>query len=304
MLELLYTSTKVLTTPVGYSYPRFMAYIKSWDAMVAYFGSLIYKVFRDGSQAYLGNTDSSWINGNRVLGQQFYFEFTYGTPAWCYGADEITGQVYFDLILNPNAKVLPIIGSYLDDRTGLYLRAGASISVYRLSDGVQVGTISPGFITHNLAYVSQGRVMAFKHDSGDVALIDYLGNQVLWKSKIGPCRWSAYDCIHNLIVTIETDKRVRVYLLTPVPTTLTAPTFTPAAKRFQGCVVKTRLTGASGEVCAGYLVRWEITGVPPKGALWRTATLTDSDGYAENFYFSPREDEPIGSETLKASVVI
>ena len=146
--------------------------------------------------------------------------------------------------------------------------------------------------------------MAFRHDTGDVALVDYQGKKVLWKSKVRPCRWSAYDCLHDLIITVESDKLVRIYLLNPVPATLTAPTFTPAAQRFQGCVVKTRLRGAHGEVCPGYWVRWEITGSPPKGARFKLASKTDENGYAENFYYGPAQGEEIGAETLKVSVKV
>jgi len=67
MLELLYTSTKALS-----NYPSFMAYIKTWDALVAFINLEVHKVFRDGSEAYLGAWpySLSWKSG---VGETFLF---------------------------------------------------------------------------------------------------------------------------------------------------------------------------------------------------------------------------------------
>ena len=113
MLELLYTSTRALST-----YPSFMAYIKTWDALVAFINLEVHKVFEDGSEAYLGAWPYSLALENRVLGRHFYFENA--VNAWCY-ADEITGQFHNDLILNPNWKVPLSPGSHLDDMAGFSL---------------------------------------------------------------------------------------------------------------------------------------------------------------------------------------
>ena len=154
--------------------------------------------------------------------------------AWCYAADEITGQFHNDLILNPNWKVPLSPGSHIDDMAGLYIEAGNPITIYDLGTGVRAGTVSTGFYVHNLAYAGSGRVMAVRHDTGDVALVNYLSQTVIWKSKVRPCRWSAYDCLHDLIITVESDQLVRIYLLNPVPATLTAPTFTPRGPEVPG----------------------------------------------------------------------
>jgi len=111
------------------------------------------------------------------------------------------------------------------------------------------------------------------------------GKKVLWKSKIRPCRWSAYDCLHDLVITVESDKLVRIYLLNPVPVTLTAPP-SPRGPEVPGCVVKTRLKERTGKLAraTGYAGRLPESS---QGALFKMASKTDENGYAENFYYGP-----------------
>ncbi|MFA5112616.1 MAG: hypothetical protein WC443_14485, partial [Desulfobaccales bacterium] len=287
MLELLYTSTKTLSTA-----PSFMVYLLDWDALMAFWGGSIYKVFRDGSTAYLG---SGWGdgNGNRVGGRAIYQDSVVG-GVWCYPADEITGQPQIYRTLN-QVQVPPAFGGpYLDDNAGLYLQphpygsGGIYVTIYYTASGAVAGQIAGlGFTPDNLAYIWPGQVAAIKHSTGQVAFIDYIGQKVLWRSSVRPCVASAFDCRYNLIITVESDRLIRIYLLTPMPATLSAPSLTPAAGSCQGSVVRARLTGDAGEPCSGYWVHWDLVGTPAKGSLQKPATRTGADGYAENFYFGP-----------------
>jgi hypothetical protein len=303
MLELLYTSTKSIDLTVFNWTPSHMGYVAAWDALVCFIYNSLHKVFRDGTQAYLGGTNGYWTKGNRYGGRFFYYQYA-SDPAWCYAADEITGQLHTDQVLNPGWRAPVMGGAYLDDVNQLFLTTESPVKIRRLSDGSQVGEIAFGFIPNNLIYAGPRLVLAVKHNPGQVALLDYISQTVIWKSTMRPCISSAYDSRHQLVITLESDRKIRLYLLDPVPTTLTAPVLTPGAMRGSGSKVKVRLTGDAGEPCAGYVVRWEIAGVPPQGSLFKAATVTGDDGYAENFYFSPGQGEVLGQETIKATVVV
>jgi hypothetical protein len=117
---------------------------------------------------------------------------------------------------------------------------------------------------------------------------------------VRPFLLAAYDFNHGLVLTIETDGKVRTYLTTPAPASLSAPVFTPSTVRcLRGHQVSCRLTGDQGEPCPGYVVDWSL--VSSQGWLKQRQTVTDDQGYASNYYFGPRSGAG-GTETLQAEV--
>ncbi len=304
MLELLYTSTKTIAPEPE---PSHLCYLSSWDAMLLYSYNKLDKLFRDGTQVSLGvTTASSYITmGNRAGGRHFYCSWNL---AVIYAADEITGQPHYADILNPAWKpnfIYTSAGGYVDDSAGILLRSASAgkIEIFRLSDGTKLGEIlDPGGpLYDNLAYAGDGKVAAFHHASGKLALMDYVNRTVLFKSKVAPCLCSAYDCLHNLAITVQSDKKVRVYSMIPIPALLSAPTFNPVpaqVNRLAGHPLRTRLTGDTNEPCSGYRIDWSLAS-PAKGYLDKTSSQTDADGYAENFYFG----KSLGAETVQVEVV-
>ncbi len=116
---------------------------------------------------------------------------------------------------------------------------------------------------------------------------------------------AAFDCIHNLVISVESDKLVRLYTTTP-PRPISRPRVFPATDqhRLMGSRVLTRLTGSAGEV-ARLLDQWSLAGIPadpPKGALLTNVSKTDANGYAENYYFGPREVGSTGYELIQVGV--
>ena len=236
-------------------------------------------------------------------------------PIYCYGADEITGQPLYNEILNP-AWLIPLglyrTGDYVDDRAGLFFHnapAGA-IQIYRLADGQLLQTFNlPGVSGYGdfLAPAGGARLLAAQKSTGKVALLDYQQGAVLWQSRVRPFCGATYDLRHDLIITLETDGKIRLYLLTPVPAVLSAPAWTPAVTevhRLHGYPVQVRLTGDAGEPCPGYWIEWSLAGSPAKGSLLRPRTRTDAEGYAANYYFGPAGAGDTGLETIQAQVII
>jgi hypothetical protein len=124
----------------------------------------------------------------------------------------------------------------------------------------------------------------------------------MWQSTVRPFLCLAYDCRHNIVLTLENDQKVRSYLPHPLPTILAAPTTVPdssSVSRLLATKVQTRLTGAQGEPCSGYAIHWRVTGT---GKLWREVTLTDQDGYGVNYFYGPKL---LGNpETIAVRVIV
>ncbi|MDD2900826.1 MAG: hypothetical protein PHU44_00155 [Syntrophales bacterium] len=309
MLEQIYTSTKVVNFVSGVQ-PGGFCYLASWDAFFLLNFTRVDKVFRDGTQVNIGNPVSYWSLGNRQGGRHFWFPYT-TSPLDCYAADEITGQPSLAEVLNPAWKI-PFgtwrAGDYLDEVAGLFLHNAYNglIKIFRLADGVQTGQIQvpSGPSNDSLAYVSPGKAMAFHKASGKVALLDYLIPALVWESKVAPFTAVAFDCRHNLVAALGADGKLRIYLLTPVPASLSSPAFSPAGDpyRLGGKKVTTQLTGDMGEPCPDYWVHWQLLGTPPQGSLWKDKSKTDVQGVAENFYFGPADTT--GEETIKVRVIV
>jgi hypothetical protein len=295
MLELLYTSNKILTIPAP-GEASFFAYLAAWDAFLLSDGLKLYKVFRDGSQFPIGVPPG--VPGNRVGSDVFW-----NVGGICYASEDLTGQYQPQKVLNPTWTFPPFDtpGTYLDDTQGIVLSVGSQgvIPAYRLSNGSALPAITlPNWSPHvlnSLAPVGPAKVLAF-NQTGLVALVNYLLGQVLWSGMVDPCQVAAFDSKNNLVVTLGSDLKIRIYLTTPKPASLSNPEFYPAVTKVSreiGYQVRTRLTGSNGELCPGMVVNW----IPPNlGTLAQTQTLTDSEGYAYNTYFAPAV--ATGSDTL------
>ncbi|RJR37197.1 MAG: hypothetical protein C4567_13160 [Deltaproteobacteria bacterium] len=307
MFEQIYTSTKAVRFESGIQ-PGGLCYLASWDAFFLLNFNKVDKVFRDGTQISMGNPISGWAMGNRQGGRHCWFPYSI-SPIDCYGADEITGQYNPLGILNPNWKIPAWrAGDYVDDVAGVFLHSVSAglIKIFRLADGYEVGQvlIPSGPLYDSIAYVSPGQAFAFDKESGKVALIDYLTPTLLWQSKVAPFAAAAFDCRHHLVVTLGTDGKIRIYLCTPVPASLSAPAFSPVGNpyRLAGKKVITTLTGDMGEPCQDYWIHWELLGTPPRGSLLKDKSKTDAQGQAENFYFGPVDTG--GEETIKVRVIV
>lgn len=311
MLESLYTSTKELTFS---GTPAFMGYVTSWDAMVLFNGASLDKIFRDGTQANLGQTPLTWGIGGRQGGRHFWMPYS-TDPIDCYGADDITGQPHFDDVLNPTWPI-PFgtwrVGDCLDDRLGYFLHnagGGGLINIYRLADGYLLGSVTMAGVGlfDFLAPAGDGVALACDKESGVVALLDYVNQAWIWQSSVPVFLCAAYDSRHDLVITLQSDKKIRIFLALPYAATLADPIFVPTiteAHRLHGYKVRTRLTGAGGEPCPGYWIEWSLLGDPAKGYLEKAVSKTDQDGYAWNFYFGPAAVGDTGQETIKVKVTI
>ena len=311
MLELLYTSAKTLTSDISYGGPVALVYIGSWDAFLLRNGLLLQKLFRDGTQATMGQLGGGWGSfwslGSRVNARAYWIN-NGAQNGLIYAADEVSCQSCPDQILNPTWPLSSIPdmqsgSNYVDDWNGVYVCNGGTIraSFYRLADGTLLGQVEiVGY--DSFAYIGCNQVMAFQHSTGKVAVIDYRNQIILWKSAVDPALVYAYDSRHNLVVTAGADLKVRVYLTTPLPASLSDPEFYPAAAtvtRLQGYPVRVRVLGDAGEPCPGFWVNWAV---PTLGYLQKILSRTDADGYAWNYYFGPSLDT--GEELLSAEVAI
>ena len=301
MLELLYSSAKT----VNLGGAPFLSYIQAWEALLISDVSLgLNKVFLDGSQFRIGRYAP--ILGSRVGGRIWWGWGGVGAQN-LYGVDDLTAQPDFGVLLNSSWPIPPgncATGDYVDEQEGYFLHRAGYAEIYRLSDGLQLGTVDPGWgvvAVDGFAYAGPKRVLAYHGASGQVALIDYVLQTILSQSTVRPFALAAYDCLHNLVVTIEIDGRVRVYLTTPAPAALSAPVFDPSTVRcLQGHQVQVRLTGDHGEPCPGYVVDWSLEG--SIGWLSSPQSQTNENGYASNYYFGPRSGS--GTEMVQARVAL
>jgi hypothetical protein len=314
MLEQIYTSTKTVTAP-NWSYVS-LAYLKARDALLFHaFGStsIAYKLFRDGSQVKMLEGLPSINLITREGGRHAWFDATAGTYGKIYAADEITANYHIDTVLNPNC-IWPMgtafANFFIDDQAGLLLMiyTNGRVHRYELSTGAEMLpylTLATNEIYTHMAWAGTGRVFVGCKSSGRVALVDYQAWQILWQSKVQPCAAMAYDCLHNLIVTVESDGLVRLYITDPVPAQLSAPVFVPDSLtqyRLKGSKVRTQLTGDVGELIPNRVITWSL--LNDKGYLENEKTLTDENGEAENFYFGPEVSGVTGAESIKVETGI
>ena len=310
MLELIYTSTKTLT---GLTSGSQLVYVQPWDALFLLTSpSNLRKVWRDGSAVNLGVKPWGFNLGNLAPGL-IYWGLQLSTLSFnLYGADQITGQYIDAAVLNPswqppNGDWFP--GDLLDTAAGVLVhQAGLSdVGVYDLATGALLRRLTdPATLSFdNLVPGDPGQMLAISHYNGRVFCADYLGGETLWSNYLRPCLASAYDSRHRVLITLESDGKIRLYTLTAVGANLSDPVFIPADNPLQAYKVyevSVQLTDSAGIPLPGQVVNWSLLGEPPRGNLRRMQSLTAVNGQATNYYFTPLNDQ-LGPETLQAQVV-
>jgi hypothetical protein len=313
MLELIYTSNKTVTTGSNLNYCH-MYYVRTWDALILHdtnYPAKAYKLFRDGSQAVIISAAASGIKlMGRVNGQHCWL-YSYIYDGYIWAADEISGNYHSNSPLHDN-WILPLNsfrpGNFIDDRQGIAIYQYVGVLHFiDLATGTELGTLRPGATVNHICWAGENRVMAIEYSTGKVFFIDYVNRITLSTARVAGCALATYDCIHNLIITLGSDKKIRVYILEVAPATLAAPVFIPTAAhqhRLIGTRIRTRLTGSAGEPCPDYWINWSLLGVPPKGALLKDKSKTDIDGYAENYWYGPLGAGETGEETIRVNVQV
>jgi hypothetical protein len=314
MLEQFYTSTRVITPYSGIS-PTYLVYLEATGAMLMWNIFRLYKVFRDGTQVEVGQClISNFGLGSRVNGRHYWGRYVLGTGWILNGADELTGQWHSTEVLNPTWSMLAADwaqGSFLDDVSGVLLRNRRSrvggvyhafIDKYNLADGTVLTSLDLGAYNKafdNIVWVKRNQVVLINYATGYVTLVDYGTMELLFTSKIDPCRLAAYDCEYDNIISLGTDYLLRQWTMTPFPASLSGPAFTTAPHKLMGTEVKVQLTGSEGEACSGWWVHWVLD--VGHGYLEKEVSKTDEDGYAKNYYWGPAAY--IGPETIQVRVV-
>jgi hypothetical protein len=315
MLELLYTSSKTLTGSFS-PYGDAAQFIASWDAMFLSRGNLmeLWKVFKDGTQAKIGTKSGNYGYAALVGGSAAVLGFGVDVPLkyTIYALDEFVGQPDYGRVLSSGVLGVDKCGGgdFVDHQKGLIYHRGSAghvVQKYKLSDGSPQGTITldTSGIYHTYQYAGRGKLVAISLDTGKVVFLDYFTETILRRSNLGACLQAVYDCLHEVFITVQADKKVKVFSSLPLPASLAAPSFSPATvKRLNGYMVQTRVLGAHNEPCKGWWVRWSLVGSPPKGSLAKTVSKSDEDGYAENYYYGPATQGELGQETLKVELVV
>jgi len=280
---------------------RWLFYLRHWDAFLGLTPTHYAKVFRDGTTIFFGKRSGSYEPVGRVDSLLAYWGRW--TEALC-PAFPINGLPNPNVVLNPGWNIEygmgpdSVTGTFVDERRMVYLHQPNThrIDIYSVETRQKTGEIqhNTGEYFHSLAWVQEGQVAGFCKASGKIRIMTYLGSdkKVIESDRIDPFRVAAYDSEHHLFFAVGTDYRARLYCREAWSENLSAPTFEPASVYgLKANRLKTRLTGDDGKPIPGMWVHWELEGVdgPIIGSLDKAVSMTDKDGWAENFYYGPDE---------------
>ena len=313
MLEQIYTSTKLIDNSylVNYwnTYSKVFVYINDLDAMILVMNRRIFKIFRDGTDCYLGyvaNSDWSFvipIDRGRIAWAR------YETPTYYfYMSDEVSfiphemEPVFPDYNIPPTPGGTPI---YLDLNKQLVLTYYSTGRVTCYNPETNVAMWSFNLETKYTPY--NNRLTVNYVDTDYVMLTGFSSNSynksfgILVNINTGavvntveyPGEYSGsdmtlqvYDYNHGIFITIGTDKVVRVYANDYYPYSFGSiipehyGLFT-----YVGQDIKVQLTSIGGFPCSDRLVTWYLpTGL---GSLEKAVSLTDAAGYAWHYYYGP-----------------
>jgi hypothetical protein len=211
-------------------------------------------------------------------------------------------------------------GSFIDYVKGFIYTPGSrvfsggmycqEVKIYFLTTGALTGTIYVPFSattdwTYPLARLHHADAsnLLLSADGSRIVLFDRLTGAVTFKGTITANRRGvAYDSIHNVIIALLNSGQVAVYALNNVGYALSTPSLSPSPALYTLSKVTTRLTSADGQGVAGKAILWWLTN--GKGSLEKPYSLTDVDGYAENWYYGPAGDFGLGPETVNVEVVV
>lgn len=129
----------------------------------------------------------------------------------------------------------------------------------------------------------RGRVWIGSTD-GRLVLYDYVDKAAASPVyQIGiPAMGLFYSAKHDVFVSMHSNGlqfETNVWARTALPTSISAPTASPAVSAGHASALSTRVLGAHSDACVNEAVAWTLTG---EGELDAATTLTDEDGYATN----------------------
>ena len=305
MLELIYTSTKLIDDSylVYYwnTYSKVFVYINDLDAMILVMNRRIFKIFRDGTDCYLGYVaNSDWgfvipIDRGRIAWTR------YETPTYYfYMSDEVSFIPHEMEPVFPDYNIPPTPGGapkYLDLNKKLVLTyySPGRVTCYNPETNVALWSFNletkytPNRLTVNYVDTDYVMLTGFSSNSYNKSfgiLVNINTGAVVSTVEFLYSLMSVYDCNHGIFITISTDRIVRIYVNDYYPYTL-GPVIPDRNELYTylGQDIKVRLTSIGGFPCSDRLVTWYLpTGL---GSLEKAVSLTDADGYAWNYYYGP-----------------
>lgn len=122
-------------------------------------------------------------------------------------------------------------------------------------------------------------------DTGVVTYYNCTAKQEVRARQYLPSHLKAwYSPRHKVFVLIDSAKQISVHAVTPRPDAVSAPEALTPVTRGRKSILRARVTGSNGEVCAAERVDWSLEG---PGLLGAAQSVTDSDGYATIDYYAP-----------------
>ena len=314
MLELIYTSTKLIDNSYlvarwssFFSDPSKLAYINDLDAMVLVMNRHIFKIFRDGTNCYLGYVaNSDWdvqfvgVDRGRIAWRK------YVAPSYLfYLSDEISFLPHEMEPIFPSFSISYTAGEYpiyLDLNKSLVITsnynkitcydANTSLALWSFTFEVKyAGSVSPvvNFVDIDHIMITGGSTGSYSKSFG--ALVNINTGAVISVvefpyTDIQYANLQVYDYNHGIFITIGLDRIVRVYANDYYPYS-----FGPIIPEHYGLFsyvgqdIKVQLTSIGGFSCPDRLVTWYLpTGL---GSLEKAVSVTDANGYAWNYYYGP-----------------
>ena len=315
MLELIYTSTKLIDNSYlvarwssFFHNPAYLSYINDIDAIVLVMNRRIFKIFRDGTNCFVGYVpNSDWdfvisVDRGRVAWVKYASSYYY-----FYVSDNITFLPHEMEPIFPSFTISWSIGEYpiyldLNKKkviTNVYNRiicynAETNVALWSfnldpkyvftlLQPTVNYVDIDHVMITGACSYSYQKSfgVLVNINTGAVISAVEYPGEVISTYASL-----QVYDYNHGIFITLGTDRIVRVYANDYYPYSLGS--VIPEHYflfSYIGQDVKVRLTSIGGFPCPNRLVTWQIpTGL---GSLEKAVSLTDADGYAWNYYYGP-----------------
>lgn len=337
MLELLYMSTKTVT--FGVAIPKAI-YLASWDGVLyndttySIGGSDFRKFFKDGTSFAMGQAEftGQYLSAEGGRGAAKVYSYIHDDGYYDQTdvamLDEVSGLPLLGQTINRvdmTGKVND--GSFIDHMLGLAYTPGTAwnsqysaggwyyqkVLVYSLTTGALVRTLDIPYSTGvkwssmwaRLHYVDGASLLmcAWKSADGRIVVFDRETGKLTFSGLVNhDNRAIVYDSTHHVLIVLLSSGQVAVYALNNVGYALSAPSLSPAPALYTLSRVKTRLTSASGQGVPSQGVLWYLSG--DKGALEKPYSLTDADGYAENWYYGPAGSFGLGSETINVEVSV
>lgn len=320
MLRQIYTSTKVIPydlSGIGEWIYNPIHFVKSWDALfiqgMGDYDAVNAKVYLDGScfrLSYFMNFDIFGANhtipreGGRVAWNYhpnyYKSEELACLPMW--GNSNIIGNWSGDpiLFIDDTNRIVLVVHSYsagIDPHFGLIAyNLDTAEELFHIHCGDESDGINESYVW--VQWVKHGIVMFCIRNSGKIWLMDYLRGEVIGYYTVPPAELISYNCNDHVVVTIQSDKKIRLFAMESIPESLSPPEFVSGethATQMQGEIVQTQLTDGLGLPCEGWVVNWELS-APANGSLDKSQSVTDENGIAKNFYFGPLSSG--GSDTI------